>query len=113
MNRTVRLELPNAASRARVAGQVVFALAMACGAGPLAGERLRRSSEEAARAATGALTIHAEARRGALDLAFSAVPEDGWADRALPILEPHGAVRTPAGIDVHVARPALRRVADV
>jgi hypothetical protein len=113
VNRTVRLELANAAARAPVAGQVVLALAIVCGTGPLAGERLRRSAEAAARAATGGLTIHAEARRGALELAFSAVPDDGWADRAFPILEPHGAVRTPAGLAVHVQRPSLHRTADV
>ena len=105
MNRTVRLELTNAAGRAPVAGQVVLALAIACGTGPLAAERLRRSAEAAAAAATGGLTIHAEAQRGALALAFSAAPEDGWADRAFPILEPHGAVRTPAGVDVRAGAP--------
>ncbi len=113
MNRTVRLELANAAAGAPVAGHVVLALAIACGTGPLAGERLRRSAEAAALAATGALTIHAEARRGALDLSFSAAQDDGWAERALPILEPHGAVRTPAGVDLRVERPSLHRAADV
>ncbi len=113
MNRTVTLELANAAARAPVAGQVVLALAIACGAGPVAAERLRRSAEAAAAAAPGALTIRAEAERGALELAFSAVPDDGWADRAFPILEPHGAVRTPSGVDVHVRRPSLRRAPDV
>jgi len=113
VNRTVKLELANAAARAPVAGQVVLALAIACGTGPLAAERLRRSAEAAASAATGGLTIRAEARRGALELAFSAVPEDGWADRAFPILEPHGAVRTPAGVDVRVEHPSLHRAPDV
>jgi hypothetical protein len=113
VNRTVRLELANAAASAPVAGQVVLALAIACGTGPLAGERLRRSAEAAARVAPGALTIHAEVQRGALELAFSAVPDDGWADRAFPVLEPHGAVRTPAGVDVCVERPALHRAPDV
>jgi hypothetical protein len=113
VKRTVRLELANAAARAPVAGQVVLALAIACGTGPLAAERLRRSAEAAAAAATGGLTIHAEAQRGALELTFSAVPEDGWADRALPLLEPHGAVRTPAGVDLRVERPALHRASDV
>lgn len=113
MNRTVRLELANAADRVPVAGQVVLALAIRCGLGPLAGERLRRSVEAAALVATGALTIHAESRRGALDLTFSAAPDDGWADRALPILEPHGAVRTPDGVDLRVERPSLHRAADV
>jgi hypothetical protein len=113
VNRTVRLELVNAAGQAQVAGQVVLALAIACGTGPLAAERLRRSAEAAAAAATGGLTIHAEAQRGKLELAFSAVPEDGWADRAFPILEPHGAVRTPDGIDIRVERPALHRAPDV
>jgi hypothetical protein len=113
VKRTVRLELANAAGQAPVAGQVVLALAIACGTGPLAAERLRRSAEAAAAAATGALTIHAEAQRGALELAFSAVPEDGWGDRAFLILEPHGAVRTPAGVDVRVERPSLHRAPDV
>ena len=96
-----------------MAGQVVLALALACGMGPLAAERLRRSVEAAAAAATGGLTIHAESQRGALELTFSAAPDDGWADRALPILEPHGAVRTPAGVDLRVERPSLHRAADV
>jgi hypothetical protein len=113
VNRTVRLELANAAASAPVAGHVVLALAIACGTGPLAGERLRRSAVAAARAAPGALTIHAEVQRGALELAFSAVPDDGWVDRAFPVLEPHGAVRTPAGVDVCVERPALHRAPDV
>ena len=91
----------------------MLALAIACGTGPLAGERLRRSAEAAAAETAGALTIQAEARRGGFDLAFSAVPDDGWADRAFPILEPHGAVRTPAGVDVCVERSALRRAPDV
>jgi hypothetical protein len=105
--------LANAAARASVAGHVVLALAITCGTGPLAAERLRRSAEAAARAATGSLTIHAEAQRGALELAFSAVPDDGWADRAFAILESHGAVRTPAGVEVCVERPALHRLPDV
>jgi hypothetical protein len=113
MNRTVRLELPNAAARVQVAGQVVLALAIACGTGPLAGERLRRSVEVAAAAATGALVIEAVAERGSLELMFSATPEDGWGDRALLILEPHGAVRTASGVGVHVRRPSLQRAPDV
>jgi hypothetical protein len=113
VKRTVRLELANAAARAPVAGQVVLALALACGTGPLAAERLRRSAEAAAAATTGGLTIQANAQRGALELEFSAVPEDGWAERVLPILEPHGAVRTPAGVDVRVQRPSLHRAPDV
>jgi hypothetical protein len=113
VNRTVTLKLANAAARAPVAGQVVLALAIACGAGPLAAERLRRSAEAAAAAATGGLTIRAEAEPGALELAFSAVADDGWADRAFPILEPHGAVRTPSGVGVHLRRAPLHRVPDV
>ena len=113
MNRTVRLELSNAAPRVRVAGQVVLALALTCGTGPLAGERLRRSVEAAAATATGALVIDAVAERGSLDLELSASPEDGWADRALPFLESHGAVRTPSGIRLHVQRPSLQRAPDV
>jgi len=113
MDRTVRLELANAAARAPVAGQVVLALALTCGTGPLAGERLRRSTEAAAGVATGALTIDAFAERGSLRLAFTASPEDGWADRAFPILEPHGAVRTASGLDVRVTRPSLRHTPDV
>lgn len=105
--------MANAAASAPVAGQVVLALAIACGTGPLAAERLRRSAEAAARAATGSLTIHAEAQRGALELAFSAASDNGWADRAFAILEPHGAVRTPAGVEVCVERPALHRAPDV
>jgi hypothetical protein len=113
VNRTVRLELAKAAERAAVAGQVVLALAIACGAGPLAGERLRRSVEAVAREASGALTIDALAERGSLELAFTATPEDGWADRAVAMLEPHGAVRTPSGVEVRVYRALLRRVPDV
>jgi hypothetical protein len=96
-----------------VAGQVVLALAVACGAGPLAGERLRRSVEAAAAVATGGLAIDAVAERGALHLAFSASPDDGWADRALPILELHGAVRTASGLSLDVVRPSLQRASDV
>ena len=113
MNRTVRLNLSNAAARAPVAGQVVLALAVACGAGPLAGERLRRSVEAAAAVATGGLAIDAVAERGSLHLAFSASPDDGWADRALPILELHDAVRTASGLSVDVLRPSLQRASDV
>jgi hypothetical protein len=113
VKRTVRLELANAAARAPVAGQVVLALAMACGTGPLAAERLRRSAEAAAAAATGGLTIHAEVLRGALELGFSAVPDNGWADHVLAIFEPHGAVRVPTGVDVRVERPSLHRTPDV
>lgn len=113
MNRTVKLELSNAAARAPVAGQVVLALAIGCGTGPLAGERLRRSVEAAAAAATGGLVIDAEAARGRLELELTASPEDGWADRALAILEPHGAVRTPSGVAIHVGRPSLQRASDV
>jgi hypothetical protein len=113
VNRTVRLELPNAAERAQVAGQVALALAIACGMGPLTGERLRRSVEAAAAQAVGALTLDAVAQRGWLELALVATPDDGWADRAVAILEPHGAVRTPSGLEVRVQRAPLRRVADV
>jgi hypothetical protein len=113
VNRTVLLELPNAARRARVAGQVVLALAIACGTGPLAGERLRRSIEAVAAEAAGALTIAAVAQRGSLDLSLSASPNDGWADRAAALLEPHGAVRTVDGVRLQVRRTALSRVADV
>jgi hypothetical protein len=113
MNRTVRLELPNAAARSPVAGQVVLALAIACGSGPLAGERLRRSVEAAAAEAGGALVIDAVAERGALDLAFSAAPDDGWADRAAVLMAQHGAVRTPAGVELRVQRASLFRVVDV
>jgi hypothetical protein len=113
MNRTVRLELPRAAERAAVAGQVVLALAIACGAGPLPGERLRRAVEAIAGAAGGALTIDAVAERGSLELAFTATPDGGWADRAVAMLEPHGAVRTPSGVEVRVYRALLRRMPDV
>jgi len=113
VNRTVRLELPNAAVRAPVAGQVVLALAISCGTGPLAGERLRRSVEAVAADTAGALTIDAVAERGELDLALSASPDDGWADRAAAMLEIHGAQRTADGVRVRVRRSALSRVADV
>ena len=113
MNRTVRLELANAAVRAPVAGQVVLALAIASGVGPLASERLRRSVEAAAGVATGALTIDAVAEQGSLQLALTAVPHDGWADQAFSILEPHGAVQTASGLDVHVKRAELHRAPDV
>jgi hypothetical protein len=113
VNRTVRLELPNAAVRPRVAGQVVLALAVACGTGPLAAERLRRSMEAAAAETAGALTIEAVAARGELDLALSASPDEGWADRAASMLEAHGAQRTAEGVRVRVRRTALSRVADV
>jgi hypothetical protein len=113
MNRTVRLDLPNAAARAPVAGQVVLALAIACGTGPLAGERLRRSVEAVAADSAGALAIAAVAERGELDLTISASPDDGWADRAASFLEPHGAERTADGVRVRLRRTALSRVADV
>jgi hypothetical protein len=113
LNRTVRLELPNAAARSPVAGQVVLALAIACGAGPLAGERLRRSVQAAAAETTGALVIDAVAERGMLDLMFAATPDDGWADRATALLGHHGAVRTPGGVELRVQRASLFRVADV
>jgi hypothetical protein len=113
VNRTVRLELPNAAARAAVAGQVVLALAIACGTGPLAGERLRRSVEAAAAEAPGALTVEAVAERGSLELELSAAPDEGWADRAASLLEPHRATRTSAGVQVRVLRAALRPVLDV
>lgn len=113
MNRTVRLELPNAARRSSVAGQVVVALAITCGTGPLAGERLRRSVEAVAALAPGALVIDAVADRGSLDLSLEALPDDGWADQAAAMLEHHGAVRTPCGVRVQVRRTALSGVADV
>ncbi len=113
MNRTVRLALPNAARRAPVAGQVVLALAIACGTGPLAGERLRRAVEGVAAEAEGALTIDAVAERGRLELALTAAPDDGWADRALARLGQYDTERTPAGIMVRVQRASLRRVPDV
>ena len=113
MNRTVVLELPNAAGRRRVAGQVVLALAIACGTGPLAGERLRRSIESVAAEAAGTLTIDAVAERGSLDLSLSASPDAGWADRAASLLETHGAVRTAGGVRIQVRRTALSRVPDV
>jgi hypothetical protein len=113
MNRTVRLDLSNAAAQAAVAGQVVLALAVACGAGPLAGERLRRSVEAAAAVATGRLAVDAVAERGSLHLAFEASPDDGWADRALPILHGHDAVRTASGLSIDVLRPSLQRTSDV
>ena len=113
MNRTVRLELPNAAARSPVAGQVVLALAIACGAGPVAGERLRRSVQAAAAAAPGSLAINAVAERGSLDLTFSADPDEGWADRATQLLAQHGAVRTEDGVELRVERTSLFRVADV
>lgn len=113
MNRTVRLELSNAAASAPVAGQVVLALAVGCGTGPLAAERLRSSVDAAAALATGVLVIDGVAGRGSLELVFSVSPDDGWADRALAILEPHGAVRTPAGVGVQVRRAPLQRAADV
>jgi hypothetical protein len=113
VNRTVRLELPNAAARPRVAGQVVLALAVSCGTGPLAGERLRRSIEAVAGEAVAALTIVAVAERGELDLALSASPDEGWADRAASMLEAHGAQRTAEGVRLRVRRTALSRVADV
>lgn len=113
MNRTVRLELPNAAARSAVAGQVVLALAIACGTGPLAGERLRRSVEAVAAEAAGALVIDAVAERGELDLVISASPDDGWGDRAASMLDAHGAERTAAGVRLQVRRAALSRVADV
>jgi hypothetical protein len=113
MSPTARLELSNAAAQAPVAGQVVLALGVGWGAGPLAAERLRRSVEAAVARATGALVIDAVVDGGSLELALSASPEDGWADRALAILEPHGAVRTPAGIRVRVGLAPLRRASDV
>jgi predicted TPR repeat methyltransferase len=113
VNRTVRLELPNAARRASVAGQVVLALAITCGTGPLAGERLRRSVEAVAAIAAGSLVIDAVADRGSLDLLLAASPDEGWADQAASLLEHHGAVRTPGGVRVQVQRTALFRVADV
>jgi hypothetical protein len=113
VNRTVRLELPNAAGRAPVAGQVVLALAIACGAGPLAGERLRRSVETSVSEAPGALVIDAVAERGSLDLALSADPDDGWADGAALALAGHGALRTPRGVELRVQRASLFRVPDV
>jgi hypothetical protein len=113
VNRTVRLELPNAAVRAPVAGQVVLALAIACGTGPLAGERLRRSVEAVAADAAGALTIDAIAERGELDLMLIASPDDGWADRAASMLEAHGAQRTAGGVRVRVRRTSLSPVVDV
>ena len=113
MNRTVRLELPNAAGRSPVAGQVVLALAIACGAGPLAGERLRRAGPAAAADAPGARVIDAVAERGSLDLALSAAPDAGWADRAAAVLAGHGAVRTPRGVELRVERASLFRVPDV
>jgi hypothetical protein len=113
VNRTVRLELPNASARSPVAGQVVLALAIACGTGPLAAERLRRSMEAVAAEAGGALTIDAVAERGELDLALSASPDDGWADRAAAMLEAHGAERTGGGVRMRVRRAALSRMADV
>jgi hypothetical protein len=113
MNRTVRLTLPNAARRAPVAGQVVLALAIACGTGPLAGERLRRAVEGVAAEAQGSLLIDALAERGRLELALAATPDDGWADRALARLGQYETERTPAGITVRVQRAALRRVPDV
>jgi hypothetical protein len=113
MNRTVRLDLPNAAARTPVAGQVVLALAVACGTGPLAGERLRRSVEAVAAEAPGALRIEAAAERGRLELALEASPDDGWADRATARLGQYGAERTPAGVTLYVHRAALRRVPDV
>jgi hypothetical protein len=113
VNRTVRLELPNAARRSPVAGQVVLALAIACGAGPLAGERLRRSVEASVAEAPGAFVIDALAEHGSLDLALSADPDDGWADRAALALAGHGAVRTSRGVELRVQRASLFRVADV
>jgi hypothetical protein len=113
MNRTVRLDLPNAGRRAPVAGQVVLALAIACGTGPLAGERLRRSVEAVAAEAAGALAIEAVAERGRLELALWASPDDGWADRAVARLDQYNAERTPAGVAVSVQRAPLRRVPDV
>jgi hypothetical protein len=113
MNRTVRLTLPNAAGRAPVAGQVALALAIACGTGPLAGERLRRAVEGVAAAAEGALTMDAVAERGRLELALTASPDDGWSDRALAQLRQYDARRTPAGISVRVQRAPLHRAPDV
>lgn len=113
MNRTVRLELPNPARRAPVAGHVVLALAIASGTGPLVGERLRRAVQRVAAEAEGVLTIDAIAERGRLELELSASPDGGWADRAVARLDQYDVERTPKGVAVRVHRASLRRVPDV
>ena len=91
----------------------MLALAIACGTGPLAGERLRRAIETIAAEAPGTLTIDAVAERGSLDLTLAASPDEGWADRAASLLDSYGAVRTADGVRVQLQRTALARVADV
>jgi hypothetical protein len=109
MNRTVTLELPNARARAAVAGHVVFALAVKCGAGLLAAERLRRSVEDAATAAPGSLRLDAAVEPGCLTLSIIS-GDRAWLERALETLAAHGAAPTGGGLELRMAVHRLRPV---
>ena len=69
--------------------------------------------EAVAAETAGSLTIEAVAVRGELDLAISASADEGWADRAVSMLDAHGAQRTAEGVRVRVRRTALSPMADV
>ena len=109
MNRTVRLDLANAAAGAAVLGQVVLATAIRFGAGPLEAERLRCAVEAAARATDGGLRCETHEARGAATLVLTAA-DDGWAARAVELLASHRASTTVDGVTIELRRSPLHAV---